>query len=277
MPARNLVDRVLRNVHRIRKNLWQRAHPVRGQRKPVFIVGCHRSGTTMLTHIFRKSYHTSVYNERDPAAFIGARLRPVDQIDDLIERSPGRFIVFKPICDSQWIDRILRVRPNATAIWIYRNYRDAAASMVKKWGGHQKRAMTSLVNGELKPPHWRAERIDSKTLELTKALYSPDMSYHSAALLAWYLRNQIFFDLKLEEREDVIVVKYEDLVKDPSRLFNQVFDYIGCEFNENLITDVHELSIEKGKDISYPDELIDACESMQRDLDRVLEHGRNGK
>ena len=49
------------------------------------------------------------------------------------------------------------------------------------------------------------------------------MSDFEGAVLKWYVRNQLFFDLDLATREDVLLAKYEDLVTQPSANFSRAF------------------------------------------------------
>ena len=107
------------------------------QRKIIFIVGCQRSGTSLMTRIFFRDLRAKVYREssilssRDP---IKIRLNPLHLVKMKIDNVQAPIIVLKPLAESQNIIKLLQFFPESRAIWIFRNYKDVASSNLKLFG-----------------------------------------------------------------------------------------------------------------------------------------------
>ena len=147
-------------ARRAKKLTYQRLNPSPTEAIPVFLVGCQRSGTNMLMDVLDRSWETWTYNEADHSpAFNKYRIRQNLVLDELLRKARARYVVFKPLSDSQWTDWLLSVRPSAKALWLYRGYWDVAGSAERKWGAHQKEVIGRIVNGQIVTSGWRAERI----------------------------------------------------------------------------------------------------------------------
>ncbi|MBI3951347.1 MAG: sulfotransferase [Acidobacteria bacterium] len=256
--------------HQAWKYAWQAAHSSDAPTMPIFVVGCQRSGSNMLMNVFDQFNEAWIYNEgRNTPAFVNYRIRPNAVLDALIRQTRARYVVFKPLCDSQWVDRLLTIRPNAQAIWIYRDHRDVARSAVRKWGSHQKNVIRGIATLPSEAVGWQAERITPKTIALVKRFYSPQMSDLAGAALKWYIRNQIYFDLNLQHRDDVLLVRYEDLVLYPDQTFPRLFDYLGCRYETEHTREVFSSSVGGSGNIELPDEIETLCDSTLKRLDSV--------
>jgi hypothetical protein len=53
------------------------------------------------------------------------------------------------------------------------------------------------------------------------------MSEHEANAVLWYLRNDLFFGLAADQRNDVLLVRYEDLMADPSAHAARLLEFAG--------------------------------------------------
>jgi hypothetical protein len=244
--------------------------------KPVFVVGCQRSGTTMLVNTLGRSPEISTYHEGDKRAFDDEyRLISDDFVKRLIYESHKPIVIFKPINDSQHTDRLLKLNANAKAIWIFRVYQDVINSAVKLWGEKQKGIIYGISRGYYKRPGHLAigERIAPETHDLIKHLCRNDLSSQDGAALIWYLRNVIYFDLNLQNNNRVLLYKYEDLVTKPQEHFRRVFDFIGCDFSPEYVEDIHARSIRKNDLPLIDPEIKFLCDSLGDRLER--EYGLN--
>jgi hypothetical protein len=242
------------------------------QHYPVFIVGCQRSGTTMLVNVFRKSPECRVYNEgnKNPA-FDYYRLRSNEIVKYLIQKSKQSIVVFKPVLDSQHIDRLLDLFPHAKAVWMYRDYRDVVKSSVTKWQGDQKDIMYGIAAGIRRNPRHHqyaiADQMTESTLDLVKKLCRPDMSPADGAALLWYVRNLIYFERGLQQDHRVILIKYEDLVTDPQEYCSRIFEFIGCHFDRTYVDDIFDTSVRRTSVFDLNKEIEILCREMARRLD----------
>ena len=91
-----------------RRRRWVRGHVVApGTAVPVYLVGLQRSGTNMVVRSLEGSPEFEVHNENDQLAFDRFLLRPDPVIRSLVGASPHRYVLFKPLCDSHRVDRLL--------------------------------------------------------------------------------------------------------------------------------------------------------------------------
>ena len=234
------------------------------KKTPVFIIGCQRSGTTMLDGIFRHSDQITAYGERFAALGDGWRLRPVGNIYYLISRSKTPIIEFKPLNDAQNIDCILKAYRRAKVIWVYRNFLDVANSMVEKWGDLQIKQLQQIAIDKYSNRGVAAlgERLSSKNRELAKKLSTQNPSAYDAAAYIWLIRNSLYFERQLDSNPNVMLCQYEDMVKEPEHCIQRIFNFIGAEFSKNYVADVRTSSIGKHKAPEIKTDLKVLCEDL---------------
>lgn len=244
-----------------------------------FIVGCQRSGTTMLTKILARSPHVSVYGEANKEANKDWRLRDEKEIKQLIRREHHELIIFKPLNDTQYTDRLLLYDDNAKAIWIYRCYQDTVNSAVTKWQDTHKKYMlwisrqSSLTTpaGYSGEDKWNAiyiERMPSGIKLLVNELAHADISNEEGAALLWYVRNRIYFDLNLSGNDKVMLVKYEDLVTDPLFHVRRIATFLETEIDDNIVDGVVTTSINKHSAPVINPAIRSHCDKLMNLLDR---------
>lgn len=260
-----------RGVKRMRQSL------TRGSDRPapLFLVGCQRSGTNMLMDVLEQDPNTWTYNEDHPKAFDNYRLKPREPRMRLLRAARCRWVVFKPLCDSQHIDRLLAEHPDGKAIWPFRRYQDVANSALKNFGEDHQLWMVRMAATSPQWDHWLVDRMPAERRELVRRLYDAGMSRHTAAALKWYLRNAIYFDFGLEEQPDrVLLICYEDLVRQPAEQFRAVFDFLDLSFDPACVSDVFSTSVHK-QDFPPIDPRVEAlCEEMTERLQGVVRNHR---
>jgi len=208
------------------------------QKKVVFIFGCQRSGTTLLLDIFMEDLRTAIFPEvSELSLLLGGRLRlrPVPELQAHIGALRAPLVVLKPIVESQNATRLLGAFPGSSAVWMYRDYESVAASDLALFGrGNGIRNLQLLLSND--PPNWRAEFVPPATRDVLASLFREDMPPYDAAALFWWARNRLFFDLRLNERSDVFLCRYENLVSDPDRVMKHFYRSIGVKFPKRQIT-----------------------------------------
>jgi hypothetical protein len=249
---------------------WLPRGGTKSSKVPVFVVGCQRSGTTMLLRVLNGSSAVAVFPETNRRAYSEeVRLRTDNQLRYLIHRSEAFLVVFKPLNETQRTDRLLATHSNSKSIWMYRDYADVTNSMVSLWGDAQIAHVEQIAAGRFSGPGAAAlgERLRSKHQESIRAWSRTELSEFDAAAAVWYLRNSFFFDLALDERSDVLLVNYEDAVRNPNRVFPRVFDYLGLESSPDYYRGVSAASIGKNKPPKIHPAIASACEDLQTRLD----------
>ena len=236
---------------------------------PVFVGGCHRSGTSMLMDTIEVSPHTWVYHESPyNLAFRDYRLRPLAWIDRLTSWTRARWVVFKPICDAHRMDGILERFPTARVIWPYRSYQDVANSAVRKFGDHHREIIAAIARRDWNWLGWRGERLAPEIVGRITDLYRADMSLEAAAALQWYLRNHFYFELALDKDPRVLLLRYEDLVTTPQEHFRRIFSFVGdCPLDGLNLSEISARSVGKSPFPAIDPEIAALCDELTHRLD----------
>lgn len=258
------------------KRLYQYACAM-GSREPkriLFILGCQRSGTTLLLDIFERDMNARTYREFSEITWTAERrnlrLKPLEEVGRIFARAPTRFIVAKPIAETQNALRLLEFFPEAKVIFVFRHYAAVASSNLKQFGrGNGLKNLRPIIAGE--EDNWRAQGVPEDVRALVRGRFAEDMDPHDAAALFWFVRNRFFFDLGLDRHPQVMPLRYDDLVREPAAMLERVYRFVGmprCRAAQAL---VHSQSLEKGKDVALSPDVRALCEGLLERLDRAYE------
>lgn len=243
-------------------------------KKILFIIGCSRSGTSMMINVFKRDFSAQVFEDRYTKLTTAdtdnhIRLNPLSSIEKIFDKVNAPLIVTKPIVETQNSDSLLDYFSNSVGLWIYRDYRDVAFSNLNHFG---------LKNGisNIRPivkkeeNNWRSENIPTEVKKIIFEYYASDMNPYDAAALFWYVRNYFFFFLDLDKRNDVIICKYEDFVEQPGALLKNIYKKLEREYPGHRIAKrVHRGALNKGKDIPLSEDIDNLCKNLQKKLDLV--------
>lgn len=255
-------------LRRRAKAARQRAHYSPGGEKQVlFILGCQRSGTTMLSELYDLAPEVWMYGENDADIAREFRILPAEELRQVIAARPAPVLVFKPICDSQRADELLAEHPEARAVWLYRRYQDVANSATTKWNEHQVDLIRRIVDNEYASLKWRGERLDEEARELARRLYRPDMQPAAGAALFWYIRNRFYYTLGLDRDDRVMLQQYEDLVQHPERCLPRLFAHAGAAYDSRYAAPVRTSSIGLREFPEIEPEIRALCDDMLARLD----------
>jgi hypothetical protein len=265
--GRRTLGTALRELPRWRKARWQRRHRADGERAGLaFVFGTQRSGTTMLLEVLDRSRDSEVYHEYHSAAMDEFRLRPPSVIDGLVARSAARVIVLKPITESHRADWLLNRFPYARAIWVFRHYQDVANSAMAKWPGNNTEFVDRVREGNLQAMDWRGERVSEEVLATVRHLAEQPLSQAEGAVLFWYARNALYFEMDLASDPRVMLVKYDELVSHPAR-FAEIFRHVGIPFDPRSIEEVHASSVGRRPFGPIREDVREVCDAMMRRLE----------
>jgi hypothetical protein len=243
----------------------------------VLILGCQRSGTTLMHEIFAADLHSKVYSEFSQltAHWDGVnreqkiRLNALDTVARDLERNAAPLKVVKPIVESQHADRLLSHFSRCKVLWMFRHYEEVVASDLKKFGlGNGIENLRPIAEGQ--PDNWRSERVPPAVRRLVRSRFSHGMSPYDAAALFWYVRNQFVFELSLESDPRVLLVPYQQLAIDPASTMRQVYEFVGRGFPGNhIFKHVHAGSLGKGGRVELSPEVRRLCDGLLRKLGRA--------
>jgi Sulfotransferase family len=279
---------------RIRRRAWGLAKEVRNRvprsgrlpSRALFILGCQRSGTTLLVDTLDRDWRVKTFGEfsgvnrsvagRRPWSVrsesrYSIRMKALDEVAAKLERSPYPLVVLKPLVESQKAPAILRTIDRAVCAWVFRHYRDVARSNVKLFTPEVTRFNLEPMVRE-QSDNWRGELVPEDVRDLIARHYSPDMNPFDGAALFWFARNRLFFDLELASEERVMPLKYEDLVTDPERSLRRLYRHAGIVFPGRGIAEaIHPSSIGLGRELELSAEIERACEQLWSELNAAYE------
>ena len=264
--------RKARKIFQVNKKKFYQSVLLKNDRQSIlFIVGCQRSGNSIMQDVFNKDLNTKSYHEfseissKDMEA--GIRLNSLDLVKNEFSRVKAPLIVLKPLVESQNVPALLSFFENGLALWMFRHYKDVAQSNIKKFGRQNGiNDLLPIVNGETN--NWRSEKVSPHVRGTVTRYFSEEMNPFDAAVLFWYARNSIFFDLELDRHPRVMMCSYEDFVLDPEKFVRSVYERLGRPYPDiSLTAEVHTNSRKKGKDV----ELTPEIEQLAADLYDRLE------
>lgn len=237
----------------------------------VFVLGCQRSGTTMLMQTFRRDFQTRLYGETGLS--LGRwenkrKLKPYDEIEQIIARENPAFILTKPLVESQNALKLLDHFPHSKVIWMYRHFKAVVRSSSKKFGPESMmyNLRPIVQNGD----HWASENISDHVREIVTQYFSEDMQPYDAEALFWYARNRLFFEQNLDQHPRIFLCKYEDIVAEPAKMMPQIYNFVGYPYpGDRIIQHIHTGSINRGAEIELNPEIEVLCDGLLQKFDET--------
>jgi Sulfotransferase domain len=190
------------------------------------------------------------------------RLNPLREVDEDVSRLGVPLVVLKPLVESQRAPELLSALSNAKAVWMYRHYRDVAASSVRTFGAENAHRDVELLLTD-SPPNWRGEHVPEETRKTLEDVFTEDTSPVDAAALFWWARNMLFFQLGLHERADARLLRYEALVERTGDVMRDLYAFLGVPFtNAPLDRSAHRRALERGRDVTLSPHVDELCRAM---------------
>lgn len=234
--------RVKRRVRYLLKKVYHRFH-CSDQSRPVFLLGSGRSGTDIVAHCLSKDWNVELINEDNPKAFENWRLKGLDVVEQAVDSSGARLVLFKPIVETLRAHEFLAEFRSAVVVFVVRNPYDAINSMARFFGESQVRAVKSWVETDFdRQPHAPAE-----LREIIASHCHADLSVEDAAGLYWLLYNSAYFFLDLQSNSRVTMIRYENLVQKPKETMQQICDFLGLKWSPSMTDEVYAGSVGKNR------------------------------
>jgi hypothetical protein len=273
LPAR-IRRRAKRELFLARKAAYRWTHPLAdGDRKAiVLVVGCQRSGTTLMLDLFNTDRRSVTFPEQSSLSTPAEnrlRLKPLPDVKRRLDRIRASVVTLKPLVESQHVRSLLDGLDNSYAVWMYRRPERVAASDLAYFGVQSgERNLRLLLSND--PPNWRGEFVPENTRTVLSGFYRPGMDPHDAAALFWWARTSLFFDLRLDERPDVRLCSYERLVADPETTMRSLYEFVGVTYPEQDITGgVRRGSAGRRDDFPLSLEVRRLCEALWERLENA--------
>jgi hypothetical protein len=148
-------------------------------------------------------------------------------------------VLVKPLCESHRVDELLALptRMPGRALWMWRDPDDRARSEVAKFGDANLRALRAIADGTI-GDGWQGGRLDDATRALVASFDYDRMDPHTAAALFWWVRNDLYFRLGLDRRDDVLLVSYQAMVSDPEAAARRLCAFLDLPYRPEFAADV---------------------------------------
>lgn len=232
----------------------------------LFIMGCQRSGTTIIMDCLEGDYRTLSYGERckynQPKGAELIRMQSPDRIRSRMQFIPVDGIALKPLVESQHAKVWLDTFPEGRIVWCFRRCTDVVSSMRKKWGLPVPRDLIGTMLDE-SSGLFRSESLSKNSKKLINDYYRQDMSGEDALALFWVIRNELFFEQGLDKHPRVRTLDYDKFVQNPVKVFQQMYDFWGVPFRPNRrLATISSSSVGKGADTNLSAPIRDLCDNM---------------
>ena len=112
-----------------------------------------------------------------------------------------------------------------------------------------------------------AEQIPDAIVPRIVAWARAGLDPYSGAAALWWLRNQFYTALGLDQEERALLVKYESFVQDPGATVRQICGHIGVPFSESLVAEVHSGSVGRSPQPELEASVAAACDELMAVLD----------
>lgn len=257
----------------VRKARWRRASGARpGTARPVYVVGLQRSGTNMLLRGLDAAPEIEARGENDKQLFERFRLRDSAVVGEAVARSRHRLVLLKPICDSHRVDLLLDdpALPRGRALWVVRDVVGRARSEVSKFGPANLIALRDIAAGQGET-RWQGERLPASSVELVRSFDTASMTPHTAAALFWVVRNGLFFELGLDERDDVLLVSYDAFAREPEAEMRRICAFLDFPFSHRLSEHVSPRTTHGDATLDIDPRVLGLARDLQARLDRHRE------
>ena len=192
------------------------------------IVGCQRSGTTMLESILNAHPDVRVIGEEDRAAY-----RYFFKEADVAELNDGSVGLRIPVATHE-LESALTWYGDARALFVLRDPRDVVASMhvaragedpwiAKEGHGEIERTLRNLPDNG---------RLEAKLQQLYDDI--DDRGDVRFGAFLWMLKNR-YIPLYSRSPLPTKLVRYEVLVSEPEPYLRQICDHLGLEWSDRLL------------------------------------------
>jgi hypothetical protein len=264
-----------KRVGRVSKHVYQSIRwRTLDRPKLLMIVGCQRSGTTLMSLLFDADRDCRVFGEFSALSCVGKdgiRLNPLPDVAAVLSRVPAPLVVMKPLVETQRVSTLLSYFPNAKALFMYRRYADVASSDLRKFG--PRNAIDNIRPIATGDTHnWRSAGATPAVRAQVARFFSESMNPNDAAALFWFARNQLYYDLQLAAHDEVMLCRYENLTTEPSAIMRRIYGFVGVTCPDlSHTSQVHSSSVSKGKRLELLPEVRALCEQLQARLDAQYE------
>jgi len=203
----------------------------------VFIAGCQRSGTTILSRIIRNSQG---FNNNFPADMDDELYAALILSGQETASSEGRYCFQTTYLNENYYE-YAKLLPGQKLIWVVREPQSVVFSMVYRWGTF---ALNELFAG--------CGIGEIQSLNEKYRLLKYGYHFFPKLLKACYSYNgksKQIFEIKKLLNDRVLIIEYEQLIRNKEQVLETVFTFIGGKYAKGTGEKLVSKSLNKKKEI----------------------------
>lgn len=225
-------------------------------KKPVFIIGCGRSGTTILGKTL--SYHNSIIYLNEPRDIWFSCYPETDIWTDKAEEKNGKlimteddvserkskklkFLLYKKTQETNKSILVEKLPVNSFRLYFLAHiFPDARFIYILRSGIDVALSIENLSNNG----HWFASHQYkwsllyeyAESMQETSGIAKYCNTYYEKGLLEWRLSLESFLSFKEKKKESVMVceVRYEDFSRNPIHIMDNIFYFLGLDKDSSV-------------------------------------------
>lgn len=211
----------------------------------ILVTGCQRSGTTVLTRLIAKSEGVQ-----------GVRLSDDDELDaamilaGYVRCSPSGRYCFQTTFVNECYREYYKIGENTKLIFVLRNPYSVVRSMTSNWKHSALNILFSTCGAEL---------MEGREARLYSTLGPYVINKTKKACLSYRSKTSQVFELKRNlPSEQMMVIDYDNLVLQCSRILPYIYEWAGIVYKEEYSNMMHAKNITKREKLTVRQkEMID--------------------
>ena len=157
-------------------------------------------------------------------------------------------------------------------MWAYRDVDGRVRSALAKFGDGNLRCCASSRR-ESTPPAGTCSGFSAGLGAFVRSFDYDEMTAESGAALMWLIRNQLFFDLGLDRRNDVHLVSYNDFLADPAATMRPLCRFLDLPYRPELVAHVSARPPTHAQPLDIDARIRAACDELAARLEGVAAAG----
>jgi len=87
--------------------------------------------------------------------------------------------------------------------------------------------------------------------------------------MVWFARNRLYFELGLDSRNDVLLLKYNDIIERPTSYLSAIYEHLDMTPpHVNMGSPINAKSATRGESDHYHPGVANLCNSFEAQLDK---------
>lgn len=249
----------------LRKRLYQRLWGGRAANETpvvVFLAGTPDIANGQIVNALEANFDTDLYRAGDPRVFEDQRLRPDEDLRQLIRKSRAPAVIFVAGGESDSMATLIERFSPARVLWFYEplvRFIDRAPRVLNE-------TTTRRLLAE------RAER-DENALPSSLALFAGSSETDAPTIwaLTWYVIHDAYRRQRLSKRSAAHLISERELIATPGPTLDGIFEIVGVGARRNKQAPRIRTKRQRFSDTTLPEPVREACDELQAWLDAHAE------